>query len=96
MWNDGSAVNYVNWADDEPNGRLDGSDCITMYAGNKGLGEWSDTNCFELNAYACQKQASESARYIVMIIVKTSHLNSRVARGRIYPPPPPPIKLLTF
>ena len=59
MWNDGSALNYVNWANEEPNGGVIGTDCITLYADNDGLGEWSDTNCFELNAYACQKDPSE-------------------------------------
>ncbi|XP_022108306.1 macrophage mannose receptor 1-like [Acanthaster planci] len=62
QWDNGDAVNYVFWANGEPSNGQEGTDCVTFFAGNDGVGPWSDSSCFERNAFVCQKVANDGPK----------------------------------
>ena len=48
-WSDGSAVDYTNWADNEPNNYKGNEDCVVYDYRNK----WNDMNCYSTQDYIC-------------------------------------------
>ncbi|XP_077993134.1 macrophage mannose receptor 1-like [Glandiceps talaboti] len=51
-WQDGSAVDYTNWAANEPNGLLQ-ENCVEFH--HRGYdGKWNDNDCERTFGYACQ------------------------------------------
>ncbi|XP_072020401.1 macrophage mannose receptor 1-like [Amphiura filiformis] len=82
VWDDDSPVDYVNWANDEPNGDMSGQNCVEMY--DNEYGQWNDDDCYAYAAYICQlkqlpyppgspgtpgKQVGMSAGAIVGIVI---------------------------
>ncbi|XP_038058428.1 macrophage mannose receptor 1-like isoform X2 [Patiria miniata] len=59
QWDDGSVVNYIFWDEGEPSSGQEGTDCVSLFAGNDGVGPWKDERCFKLNAFICQKPAND-------------------------------------
>ncbi|XP_054706986.1 macrophage mannose receptor 1-like [Uloborus diversus] len=61
-WEDGSPVNYTNWARDEPSHDKHGNDedCVEMqwYASPQ-IGEWNDIHCGVEAPFVCQKENVE-------------------------------------
>ncbi|XP_077993133.1 macrophage mannose receptor 1-like [Glandiceps talaboti] len=53
LWQDGSEVDYTNWAAEEPNGRLSGENCVEMYFQDND-GKWNDIDCTYPRGYVCQ------------------------------------------
>ena len=53
-------VNYVNWAENEPNGNLDYDGiCVEMWAHDDyDIGHWNDLNCEQELPYICKSKAS--------------------------------------
>uniref|UniRef100_A0A7M4EVX1 Macrophage mannose receptor 1-like n=1 Tax=Crocodylus porosus TaxID=8502 RepID=A0A7M4EVX1_CROPO len=54
-WIDGSLVNYVAWAPDEPNFQNNDENCVVM---DSYRGFWSDVNCGALNFFICERHNS--------------------------------------
>jgi len=52
LWSDDSLLNYVNWANGEPNNYYDSEGCVNFY-GDSGL--WNDENCGTANYFICEK-----------------------------------------
>ncbi|XP_070537335.1 macrophage mannose receptor 1-like [Ptychodera flava] len=52
-WTDGSEVNYLNWAPNEPNGETE-ENCCEISPGFGGL--WNDWKCSESAAFICQEE----------------------------------------
>lgn len=50
-WTDGSAVDYVNWGDNEPNNFHGSEDCVELVVGN---GKWNDVNCYSKRNWICK------------------------------------------
>ena len=50
-WVDGSAFNFEHWADGEPNGEVEGEDCVEMYTSNDA--QWNDVICSDHNPFVC-------------------------------------------
>jgi hypothetical protein len=63
MWSDESPVDYINWADGEPNNLIDYDSeehCVEMYAHNDhDIGHWNDFPCDNELPYICRVKASE-------------------------------------
>nr|CAB3263945.1 macrophage mannose receptor 1 [Phallusia mammillata] len=51
QWSDGSPVNFVVWAKDEPNNQAGNEDCVDFHPRKKG---WMDSNCNNLRNWICQ------------------------------------------
>uniref|UniRef100_A0A8C8RN29 C-type lectin domain-containing protein n=1 Tax=Pelusios castaneus TaxID=367368 RepID=A0A8C8RN29_9SAUR len=51
-WLDGTPVNYVAWAPNEPSFANNDENCVVM---NKDFGFWNDINCGIRNAFICQR-----------------------------------------
>ncbi|XP_070535732.1 macrophage mannose receptor 1-like [Ptychodera flava] len=51
-WQDGSVVDYTNWASGEPNGKLQ-ENCAEMHFGSI-HGQWNDADCEGTRGYVCQ------------------------------------------
>ncbi|XP_070535731.1 macrophage mannose receptor 1-like [Ptychodera flava] len=59
-WQDGSEVDYTNWAQGEPNGERDNQEhCVEMHFGGYG-GKWNDANCDNKLGYSCETLKSPS------------------------------------
>ena len=51
-WEDGSAYNFENWYDGEPNSPgNEGEDCVEMYP--IWAGQWNDAYCLNYQQYVC-------------------------------------------
>ena len=51
-WEDGSAYNFENWYDGEPNSPgNEGEDCVEMYP--IWNGQWNDAYCLNYQQYVC-------------------------------------------
>ncbi|XP_038077198.1 lymphocyte antigen 75-like [Patiria miniata] len=52
-WEDGTGVDFVNWAQDEPSWQWDGEheNCVELYLDR---GEWNDLDCKFLKSYVCK------------------------------------------
>ncbi|XP_078493515.1 uncharacterized protein LOC100176392 isoform X1 [Ciona intestinalis] len=56
-WLDGTAVDYTNWGENEPNNAGEtGEACVEMYNN----GKWNDNFCSNLRGYVCKKHKSYS------------------------------------
>ncbi|KAM8967854.1 macrophage mannose receptor 1 isoform 2-T2 [Pelodytes ibericus] len=55
LWMDGSPVDFVAWANYEPNFANNDENCVVMY---KNLGNWNDINCGYPNAFICERKNS--------------------------------------
>ena len=62
-WEDDTAVDYVNWANDEPNGDKSGQNCVMMY--DDQYGKWNDDDCYASAAVVCQLK---QCKFIVFIL----------------------------
>ncbi|CAM5112433.1 unnamed protein product, partial [Natator depressus] len=51
-WMDGTPVNYVAWAPNEPSFANNDENCVVM---NKDFGFWNDINCGIKNAFICER-----------------------------------------
>ncbi|NXU54453.1 MRC1 protein, partial [Turnix velox] len=51
-WMDGSPVNYVAWAPNEPNFANNDENCVVMYAQT---GTWNDLNCGSVEQFICER-----------------------------------------
>ncbi|XP_062425038.1 macrophage mannose receptor 1-like [Rhea pennata] len=51
-WMDGSPVNYVAWAPNEPNFANDDENCVVMYTHT---GTWNDLNCGSVELFVCER-----------------------------------------
>ncbi|XP_048752140.2 macrophage mannose receptor 1-like isoform X2 [Ostrea edulis] len=51
-WEDGSAVDFTSWGDNEPNDYYNNEDCVGFY--NSWSSEWNDWNCYDLRSYICR------------------------------------------
>uniref|UniRef100_A0A8B9NY81 MRC1 protein n=1 Tax=Apteryx owenii TaxID=8824 RepID=A0A8B9NY81_APTOW len=51
-WMDGSPVNYVAWAPNEPNFANDDENCVVMYAQT---GTWNDLSCSSVESFICER-----------------------------------------
>ena len=49
-WSDGSAVDYTNWADGEPNNYKGNEDCVVYYTDRN---QWNDMSCYSTQNYIC-------------------------------------------
>ncbi|XP_053876596.1 macrophage mannose receptor 1-like isoform X1 [Malaclemys terrapin pileata] len=56
-WLDGTPVNYVAWAPNEPNFANNDENCVVM---NKDFGFWNDINCGIKNAFICERHNRSS------------------------------------
>jgi hypothetical protein len=58
LWNDGSSLDYSNWAEGSPTDDLR-RNCLTMLSGftygNSQIGKWKDITCANGNWILCQK-----------------------------------------
>jgi len=52
LWSDDSLLNYVNWANGEPNNYYDSEGCVNFYGDS---GQWNDENCGTANYFICEK-----------------------------------------
>lgn len=50
-WSDQSPVNYVNWAENEPDNGFGGESCVTINS----VGTWNDNQCQTSLGYVCRK-----------------------------------------
>ncbi|XP_062577533.1 uncharacterized protein LOC134239370 [Saccostrea cucullata] len=50
-WKDGSSLDYVNWADHEPNNFHGSEDCVELVVWN---GKWNDVNCYSKRNWICK------------------------------------------
>ncbi|KAJ6649710.1 Lithostathine-2, partial [Pseudolycoriella hygida] len=60
VWNDGSSLEFTNWADGNPTKQM-GNDCVAMSSsGNTShnLHKWVDAPCEQKNYFVCQKLQS--------------------------------------
>lgn len=55
VWSDGKAVNYTNWAVNEPNNGMNNQDCVQMNGG-----KWFDIKCNRNRAYVCEIDATQA------------------------------------
>uniref|UniRef100_A0A8C3KED6 MRC1 protein n=1 Tax=Calidris pygmaea TaxID=425635 RepID=A0A8C3KED6_9CHAR len=51
-WMDGTPVNYVAWAPNEPNFANNDENCVVMYAQT---GTWNDLNCGSVELFICER-----------------------------------------
>ncbi|KFU84338.1 Macrophage mannose receptor 1, partial [Chaetura pelagica] len=51
-WMDGTPVNYVAWAPNEPNFANNDENCVVMYTQT---GTWNDLNCGSLELFICER-----------------------------------------
>uniref|UniRef100_A0A8B9GM35 MRC1 protein n=1 Tax=Amazona collaria TaxID=241587 RepID=A0A8B9GM35_9PSIT len=51
-WMDGSPVNYVAWAPNEPNFANNDENCVVMYTQT---GTWNDLNCGSVELFICER-----------------------------------------
>ncbi|XP_054027132.1 macrophage mannose receptor 1 [Dryobates pubescens] len=51
-WMDGSPVNYVAWAPNEPNFANNDENCVVMYTQT---GTWNDINCGRVESFICER-----------------------------------------
>ncbi|NXT10999.1 MRC1 protein, partial [Prunella fulvescens] len=51
-WMDGSSVNYVAWAPNEPNFANNDENCVVMYTHT---GTWNDINCGSVELFICER-----------------------------------------
>ena len=51
-WSDTSAVDFVNWADGEPNDSMNQESCVLTV---DHVGNWNDESCGNLHSYVCKK-----------------------------------------
>ncbi|NXC92725.1 MRC1 protein, partial [Certhia familiaris] len=51
-WMDGTAVNYVAWAPNEPNFANNDENCVVMYTHT---GTWNDINCGSVELFICER-----------------------------------------
>ncbi|XP_077993135.1 C-type mannose receptor 2-like [Glandiceps talaboti] len=58
-WQDGSEVDYTNWAPNEPTGGFRNEGCVEMHLFGVG-GEWNDLDCGNSVGYVCQTLKSTS------------------------------------
>ncbi|KAF0296473.1 Low affinity immunoglobulin epsilon Fc receptor [Amphibalanus amphitrite] len=54
QWTDGTPVQYVNWADGQPNDLFD-QDCVSVL--EDGSGKWDDNHCVYTKLFICEKDA---------------------------------------
>lgn len=56
VWSDGSAVNYTNWGNGQPNNvsRENVQDCVLMRVN----GRWFDNSCIKNHSYVCEINAT--------------------------------------
>ncbi|XP_023933559.1 macrophage mannose receptor 1-like [Lingula anatina] len=52
VWTDGSALDYTNWDEGEPNDHNGLESCVELNRGQRGL--WNDANCYTLKQCICQ------------------------------------------
>ncbi|CAH1781368.1 unnamed protein product [Owenia fusiformis] len=52
QWSDGSALQYTNWADNEPNDQDRTELCVDMWIAD---GKWNDEHCTVLLPFVCKK-----------------------------------------
>ena len=52
QWEDESAVEYTNWAENEPNGE-EAEECVEMYPQE---GTWNDISCDDQKGFICKAQ----------------------------------------
>ncbi len=60
VWSDQTAVDFINWADNEPNGAFEYEGiCVEMWGHDDfDIGHWNDLNCERLLPYICKSRAS--------------------------------------
>ena len=51
VWDDRTPVDYVNWANGEPNGAENGENCAELY--DDEYGKWNDEDCLNNAGYVC-------------------------------------------
>ena len=72
-WEDGSAYNFENWYDGEPNSPgNEGEDCVEMYP--MWGGQWNDAYCLNYQQYVCMtsKRKTFLKKYTTASIICTS------------------------
>ncbi|NXS22097.1 MRC1 protein, partial [Mystacornis crossleyi] len=52
LWMDGTSVNYVAWAPNEPNFANNDENCVVMYTHT---GTWNDLNCGSVESFICER-----------------------------------------
>ncbi|XP_023932374.1 macrophage mannose receptor 1 [Lingula anatina] len=57
VWTDGSALDYTNWDEGEPNDHNGLESCVELNRGQRGL--WNDANCYTLKQCICQVKRGE-------------------------------------
>ena len=62
-WADRDFLVYENWAENQPNGRDIGENCIEMSNGN---GEWNDDDCNDSANFVCKMPTSKSYYFITL------------------------------
>ncbi|KAF2347209.1 C-type lectin-like, partial [Trinorchestia longiramus] len=67
-WIDGSAGNYSNWDDYEPNNNLGSERCVEL---NKGSGLWNDYQCSTRLPFVCKKPRVSAADLEPELSLKT-------------------------
>lgn len=56
VWSDGTKVNYLNWAKEEPNDVNNNEKCVQLW--EKGPGIWNDNNCYMSGYFICKYKMS--------------------------------------
>lgn len=59
-WTDASAVDYQNWATNQPEAETSGNNCVAMYP--YASGQWATANCgWQADAFVCKKTSAVGA-----------------------------------
>ena len=72
VWDDRTPVDYVNWANGEPNGAENGENCAEMY--DDEYGKWNDEDCLNNAGYVCVMSQCKENKFLI-IHLYTPHMH---------------------